>query len=190
MLLVGRQKNASGLWKEIMGYQAGEDALILPQRHCADAFFCCLHAPMWGSRCVVAQRKNPLRLLMCERLANWVTRTPLMFTSCTVTSMSLSSMSRWMLLSTQWFRRKKLHWGVEVCGLCWVHRSWFLWKDTALEFFWCIFFFATLSSRGRVPSSPIKFKGRQTSLWTVSPKLCNSNLNNLDGLSFWCEISL
>lgn len=63
-------------------------------------------------------------------------------------------------------------------------------EKTLLLSFSDVFFFGTLSSRGRVPSSPIKFKGRQTSLWTVSPKLCNSNLNNLDGLSFWCEISL
>lgn len=60
----GRKKNASSLWKEIMGYQAGEDALILPQRHCADAFFVVYLHPCEGVD--VSSHRKPLHLLMYE----------------------------------------------------------------------------------------------------------------------------
>lgn len=39
--------NASGIWKEIMGYQAGADVLILPHKHRADPCFVIVRTHVW-----------------------------------------------------------------------------------------------------------------------------------------------
>lgn len=113
-----------------------------------------------------------------------------MFTLCTVSRTTLSSINRCMLPSERWyswFSRKKIVTNEtadsKVCGLSWVTRPWFLERTITLEFIQCIFWYFEhhkLNATSWMPSSSSIFKRRQSSLQSISPKLVNAHQNNLD----------
>lgn len=109
-------------------------------------------------------------------------RTPLKssFRSCTVTSMSRLSTFAW-LAGMVWQKDNSSN--VEtaynkVCGFSWVCASWFMQRDTAVEF--SNVFLALWAPQAECHPVQLNVREGGNLHWPISPKLSNLHKNNLD----------